>query len=336
MTRLVDGYGRRLDYLRLSITDRCNLRCYYCMPEAGVAPRPHADILTYEELLRVARAGVALGIRHIRVTGGEPLVRRDVVGFCGELARQAGGCDLSLTTNGTLLGPLAGDLRRAGVRRVNISLDTLDAARYRDITRRGEFAAAWQGLQAALEAGFDPVKVNVVVVRGANDDEVAGFAALTARLPVHVRFIEAMPLGPVGRLAAGRHVPAAEVRARLEHALGALLPVAPGSRPAGAGPAAVYRLPGSRGTVGFIPALSACFCDRCNRLRLTADGRLLSCLCGGPEVALGPVLRGGGTDDEIIAALRSAAAQKPRRHSLGAGDAQEGGASRRTMSRLGG
>lgn len=344
---LVDRFGRRLDYLRLSITDRCNLRCYYCMPEEGMPARPHAEILTYEELLRVARAALAVGVRHVRVTGGEPLLRRDAADFCRRLGRLVDGRDLALTTNGTLLAPLAVGLRRAGVRRVNISLDTLDATRYRAITRRGEWAAAWEGVLAALEAGFDPVKLNVVVMAGKNDDEAAEFAALTLRLPVHVRFIEAMPLGPVGGLAAVRGVPAAAVRERVERALGPLRPVAAGEGPAGAGPARAFTLGTiARGTVGFIPALSQCFCDECNRLRLTADGRLVTCLGGGAEVDLKPVLRGGASgerpraaivDAAIVAALRVAAALKPRRHAMTVGERGPGGiVEGRAMSRMGG
>ena len=312
----------RVDYLRLSVTDRCHLRCVYCMPPQGVPPRRHDEILSYEELLVFAEAAVAAGIGKVRVTGGEPLVRKGLVGFVARLAALEGVTDVSLTTNGILLPQYAADLAGAGLRRVNVSIDSLDARRYGEITRGARLADALAGLDAAFAAGFDPVKVNAVLLHGLEDD-VEGFVALTRRRDVHVRFIEYMPLDR--HTAGGALVPAGLVleRLRRDHEL------EPVEGPFGLGPARYYRVPGARGTIGFIAGVSGHFCDRCNRLRLTADGRLKTCLFSSSEreIDVRPLL---DRPDALAAAIAGAVAGKSFDRTSESPDA------RRAMSQIGG
>ena len=308
---LIDAYGRRIDYLRLSVTDRCNLRCTYCMPPAGVPKLHHGDVLGYEELLRVARAAVGLGIRKIRVTGGEPLVRRGLVGFLARLAALPGLRELVLTTNGLLLEELALPLRQAGVARLNVSLDSLRPETFAAVTRGGDLGRVLAGIEAAGEAGFPPVKINTVVMRGVNDDEVADFAALTLERPWTVRFIEYMPtMRESGweRLA----VSGAEVLARVA----ARWPLLPEDAPEMAGPARNFRITGARGAIGIITPVSGHFCGGCNRVRVTAAGLARGCLFGdGGGIDLKPWLR--RTDDGALReALRRVITGKPDRHRL--------------------
>jgi cyclic pyranopterin phosphate synthase len=311
---LRDPLGRRIDYLRISITDRCNLRCAYCMPAEGIELRPHDEILRFEEIERLARVAAGLGFKHFRVTGGEPLARRGAPSFVARLAGQLRGLDLALTTNGTLLAPVAAELARGGLGRVNISLDTLDAGKFARLARRDLWPQAWAGVGAAMAAGLDPVKINVVVVRGHNDDEILDFARLTLERPLHVRFIELMPLGE-GCGAGGGPVPSDEILARLAVA-GELLPLAGGEAPAGAGPAEAYRWRGGAGSVGVIAALSHKFCGHCNRLRLTADGRLEPCLGSEASVDLRGPMRAGAGDAALAELFRAAAAIKPACHHM--------------------
>ena len=259
-----------IDYLRMSITDRCNLRCVYCMPAEGVKSLPHEEILSYEELELFARAAHLAGIRRVRLTGGEPLVRKGALGFIRGLAAIDPGLKLSLTTNGVLLARYAAGLKEAGLRRVNISLDTLDPEAYRRITRVGRLHEALAGLRAAIDVGLEPVKVNVVVLKGLNDDPVP-FARLSRDLPVHVRFIEFMPYFEERDK---WYVPTDVIRERLA-SLGRLEDV---ESPEGWGPASYCRLPGAAGTLGFISPVSCHFCPSCNRLRLTSDGHMRTCL----------------------------------------------------------
>ena len=326
-----DAHGRKLDYLRISITDRCNLRCAYCMPADGVPRLPHAAVLRYEEIRRLVGLARDLGFAHFRVTGGEPLVRRGAVAFLADLARDLAGRDLALTTNGTLLAPIARRLRAASLRRVNISLDTLRPGRFAQLTRRDDWAAAWAGVEAALAAGFAPVKLNVVVVAGFNDDEVLDFARLTHKRPLHVRFIELMPLGE-GCALPGGLVGADEILAELA-AAGSLVRPGPAAGPGGAGPAEVYRWGDGVGTVGVIPALSNCFCGDCNRLRLTATGQLEPCLAAERAIDLRGPLRAGAGDGVLKDLFRLAAAIKPAGHTMPEGTAP---GKRRRMSRIGG
>jgi GTP 3',8-cyclase len=270
----------RVDYLRLSITDRCNLRCQYCMPPAGVPSRAHEEILSFEELAAFARVAAGCGISKVRITGGEPLVRRGCADLVAMLARTSDIEDISLTTNGTLLARFAEELREAGLHRVNISLDSLDERRFAEITRGGRLGDALAGLDAAFAAGFSPVKVNTLLLEGI-EDELPALVDLTREREVHVRFIEFMPLDR--RLGeSGRLVPAAQVLQRLRE----LYELAPHEGPLGHGPAQYWQVAGALGTIGFIAGVSEHFCESCNRLRLTADGRLRTCLFSGEETSV--------------------------------------------------
>jgi GTP 3',8-cyclase len=293
-----DKVQGRVDYLRLSITDRCNLRCLYCMPPEGVPAKGHDEILTYEELSGFARVAATCGISKVRITGGEPLVRFGCTDFVAMLARTSGIEDISLTTNGVLLPKFAEALREAGLHRVNISLDSLDEARFAEITRGGRLDDALAGLDAAFAVGFAPVKVNTLLLEGI-EDELAGFVDLTREREVHVRFIEFMPLDR--RLGGGgRLVPAPQVLQRLRE----LYDLVPHEGPFGHGPAQYWQVPGALGTIGFIAGVSEHFCESCNRLRLTADGRLRTCLFSGDETAIRPLIaRPGELREAILAAV---------------------------------
>ena len=320
-----DSFGRTIDYLRVSVTDNCNLRCVYCMPATGVERRTHDEILRFEELERILRVAVDLGIRRIRVTGGEPLVRRGIVDFLARVAHLPGTEEVTLTTNGVLLDELAEPIRAAGVRRLNVSLDTLRPERFRELTRGGSLGRVLRGVAAAEAAGFDPLKLNVVLLRE-NLEEVEQFAALTRERALHVRFIELMPLGEGSCYAGGHFVPATEARRRLEERFELEPALVQGS-----GPAVSWRVRGGRGTVGFIAALTEHFCDRCNRLRLSADGRLSPCLASDQAVSLRDALRGGATDRELVRLLHLAVRAKPQEHRMESGQGKG-----RRMSQLGG
>jgi len=320
---LVDAFGRTIDYLRVSVTDRCNLRCEYCMPEEGVPRLAHGDILTYEEMEAFLRVAVAEGVRHVRLTGGEPLARHDVVSLVEKLAAIPDLEDLSLTTNGILLPGLGKALRAAGLKRVNLGISSLDPGTYRSITRGGELQGALRGLETAVEL-FSPVKVNVVVMRGISDDPAA-FLDLTRRYPVEVRFIEYMPIGPKDSHSA--YVPIGEVLKRLE----ALGPFEAVGEPVGNGPANQRRrLPGAPGSFAMITPVSEHFCAACSRLRLTSDGHLRLCLLVRGEVDVKPALRPVPDSDRIRAVLHQAVAAKPAGIALGT-DVQGRG-----MSQIGG
>ena len=311
---LIDRCQRRLNYLRISVTDRCNLRCAYCLPSEEIPRLRHADVLRYEEILRVARVAAGLGITKVRVTGGEPLVRRGVVEFLAELARIPGISDLSLTTNGLRLPEFAGPLKAAGVSRINISMDTLHPGRYREITGVDAFAQAWEGIRAAQAHGFHPIKLNVVAMRGVNDDELPALARLSLEAPLHVRFIEFMPIGRSRFAGAPLLYP--EIKERIG-AVGRLLPVDGSPMD---GPALRYRFEGAPGEVGFIPAISHHFCSRCNRLRLTADGRLRPCLLSDRHEDVKGPLRSGATDADIAEIFFRATHHKPTDHNLAVGE----------------
>jgi cyclic pyranopterin phosphate synthase len=337
-----DTHGRRIDYLRISLTDRCNLRCLYCMPEEGVKWKPHDEVLTYEEIEHFTRIAAEEGISKVRLTGGEPLVRHGVPALVRKLLALPGLDSVALTTNGVLLPKYAEKLRDAGLSRVNISLDSLDPEVYTNITRGGDLSAALAGLEAGFEAGFDPIKLNVVVVRSLNQD-LLGFAKMTLDRPLHVRFIEYMPVGGAEE-GAGCHgesggwtredtVPSDEVIARitaegLDAGVGELLPVARTDAPGGWGPARYYRFAEALGTVGVISPLSHHFCGECNRLRLTADGLLRPCLFSDNELDARMVLR-EGTDEQIRQVIRQALHDKPEGHHDQVG-------TKRRMSQIGG
>lgn len=310
---LLDTHGRRVNYLRLSVTDRCNLRCRYCMPAEGMIQVGHDDILSYEELLRVARAAVAIGVEKIRVTGGEPLVRRGIVDFLRQLAALPGLQRLVLTTNGVLLPEMALQLRDAGVESLNISLDSLRPETFRTITRGGDLRRVLDGIAAAESAGFRFIKINVVVMRGVNDDELEEFAALTLDRPWRVRFIEYMPTLSEPDWSANA-MPGAEILARLSRRF-ALSDEAAEHL---AGPARYQRIAGAAGLVGVITPVSCHFCNECNRIRVTSRGVAKSCLFDRGTVDLRPLVA-EGDDLGLQEALRRTVAEKPDRHQLGEG-----------------
>ena len=300
-----DRLGRTIDYIRVSVTDRCNLRCRYCMPEEGVPLLQHDDILRFEEIAAFLRVAAEEGIVHVRLTGGEPLRRPGIVNLVRMLMEIPGLEDVTMTTNGTLLPQFAGDLRTAGLQRINIGLPSLEPATYAALTRLGSLDQALAGVQAALDAGFDPVKLNVVVLRGVNDN-LAPYVELTRRWPVAVRFIEYMSIGPLGE----DHylVPAAELRTMLE----ALAPLEPAGKPAGNGPAREYwRVPGSPGSLAVIAPMTEHFCPECNRLRLVADGHLRMCLFGAEEIDIRPALRPSVDEQALRGLLARAMQEKP-------------------------
>jgi cyclic pyranopterin phosphate synthase len=382
---LIDSYNRIIDYLRISVTDRCNFRCVYCMPEAGAPIAPKAEILTFEEIERLARIAVDLGMTRIRLTGGEPLVRKDIALLVEKIGSLPGLQDLSLTTNGLLLDRHAAAFARAGLNRVNISLDTLRPERFTRIARRGSLEQVFAGIDAALDAGLHPIKLNCVVMRGWNDDEVVALARLSLEQPFDIRFIELMPInwskgddsrdtaalsafftntaipeqrigsnvqlfanteratfrktfrlnethGFVGQLDGAQlrraFVSSQETRQRIENALGPMEPAEVMTN----GPARSFRLPGARGTVGFISQITNDLCPRCNRLRLTADGQLRPCLMADGEVDLRTPLRAGASDAEIADLFRLTVLHKPKEHRIEDGLSPTG----RNMSQIGG
>jgi cyclic pyranopterin phosphate synthase len=327
---LNDSYNRRIDYLRLSVTDRCNLSCVYCKPETcGFVP--HGEILRYEEMLRFVTLAATLGITRVRVTGGEPLVRRGIVDFLAQLRLVPGLEDVSLTTNGVLLGEMANDLAlHAGRPRLNISLDTLNAEKFQRITKHDAWNKVWTAIARAEELGFFPLKLNVVPVKGLNDDEIADFARLTLTRKLHVRFIEFMPIGASDRWSREACVTSADVRSAIEREVGPLVPF---DAPPSAGPATLFQLPGAQGVIGLISPITRHFCDSCRRLRLTADGRIRPCLLSDTEVDIKTALRSGCSDEELGRLIQQALAIKPERHHIG--DAKTIRFNR-TMSKIGG
>jgi len=312
MTGLSDSFQRPIDYLRISVTDRCNLRCVYCMPTEGIDLLAHEDILSYEEIYRVATAAAELGINKVRITGGEPLVRIGLSSLVGMLAQIEAIDDIALTTNGILLARYADELKAAGLRRVNISLDTLKPDKFRLITRGGDLDDVLEGIEAANTAGLNPIKINAVVMAGSNDDELLDFARKTVDEGWHVRFIEHMPFN--SEMASSSFVSVNEVRERLA-SLGELEPCTF----KGNGPAKYYRLPQAKGTIGFITPISEHFCFHCNRLRLTADGRLRPCLLSEQEIDLRQPLRQGISAEELKKLIKKAVDSKPRKHRLAEG-----------------
>lgn len=307
-----DTFGRRINYLRISLTDRCNFRCVYCMPALGMQFLPRPELLTSDELLRVVRAAAAAGFQKIRLTGGEPTLRPDLVEIVGAIKATPGIEHVALTTNALRLGKLAQPLKDAGLDRVNVSIDTLDPQRFRQITRGGKLELVWEGIAAADQVGLHPIKLNAVVVRGLNDHEVPQLAALTLTYPWEMRFIEVMPLTGVADVAEDGVVKSEELIAQLTAIHGPLedLGLAPSDS------ARRYRIAGARGKLGFISAVSDPFCASCNRMRLTADGRLHLCLLRDDEVDLRAALRGGASQQQIEQIVRHAVALKPWGHGL--------------------
>ncbi len=311
---LQDKYGRQITYLRISVTDRCNFRCVYCMPVDGIPWQSHAAIMHYEEIVEVARVAASQGVSEVRLTGGEPLVRQDLPELVRLISAVHGIQDISMTTNGILLDKLAAPLAQAGLKRVNISLDTLDPEKYTRITRGGSLIRFWDGLHAAEMAGLNPIKLNVVAMRGVNDDELVDLARLSLEHDWQVRFIEIMPIRNQESWGSGFPSPES-VYLSIQEMLKIFEPygLQPVEHAVGSGPAREYRLQGAAGTIGFISPLGERFCDCCNRLRLTADGFLRPCLLKDIEIPVLPALRAG---EPILPLLMKAVELKPTRHEL--------------------
>ena len=317
---MIDRSGRDITYLRISVTDKCNLRCRYCMPAEGVCKKEHKDMLTEDELITAVEAAAALGIRKVRITGGEPLVKKNILSICRRTAAVPGIEEVCLTTNGTALPRLAEALREAGVHRLNLSLDTLDPEKFAYMTRTGKLEDFFAGLEAALKAGFDKIKINAVLIGGFNDDEIPALAELTLRYPVDVRFIELMPMYDGGDFGPEAYIPCQTVLAKL-----------PGAVPveSDGGVARLYRLPNAKGNIGLISPVSAHFCGSCNRIRLTADGKLKPCLHACEEISI------KGLDfDSMKAVLEQAIWNKPVWH--GDLDALHRSNAGRNMNEIGG
>jgi len=309
--QLKDRFSRNVNYLRISVTDRCNLRCRYCAPSL---PKPLMSdrLLTLAEMQRLVRISVHLGIRKVRLTGGEPLCRKDLAPLIKVIAAMPLVEDISLTSNGTLLAQKAGLLRDAGLNRINISLDTLDRAKFRELTGANQFEAVWRGIKSAVQMGIGPIKLNMVVMKGVNDDELEAMAELSMRYPFHVRFIEYMPIGTDPQEAGNRFLPVSEIRRRL----GRMAPLLQVQRGRGDGPAQRYRFAGAPGEIGLIGSMSAHFCDACNRLRLTADGRLRACLLAEETIDVRTPMRNGASDRNLAALMQQAVRHKKEKHRM--------------------
>jgi len=327
-TQLTDQFSRPITYLRISVTDKCNLRCVYCMPEAGLPWLPKSNILSYEEIVAIVAAGAKVGLRSIRLTGGEPLIRRDLATLVQQIA-DFGIEDIALSTNALLLAEQIDDLVRAGLKRVNVSLDTLREDRFFAIARRPGLNKVLAGIRSAVDAGLHPVKINCVAMRGQNDDELESFARLTIDEPIFVRFIEVMPVHENAALQNDAYISSDEILDRLTR----IQDLSPAIGPPGNGPARYFAFPGAQGAIGVISPLSHDYCERCNRVRLTADGRLRMCLFGDQHVDIRTPLRAGASQSELIQLLQGAMAIKPERHHLRLG---EPAARMRAFSEIGG
>ena len=326
---LFDPYKRRINYLRISVTDRCNLRCRYCMPEEGIPLISHGEVLSYEEILRIVRVFAKEGISKIRLTGGEPLIRKGIVDFISRLSQIEEIKDLSLTTNGLLLKELAPVLKQAGLKRINVSLDSLRKDRFFQITRKDDFERVWSGIEEALRVDLSPIKINMVAIKGLNDDEIESFARLTLRYPLTVRYIEYMPSGNGEPWKETDLLTIPQIKDRLER-LGPIVPVPSDDWD---GPARRFRINGALGEIGFIGAVSSHFCSDCNRLRLTPDGKIRTFLFSDEEIDVKEILRRGGSDLELKERLLIALKAKPERHHI---DSHQFKKCQRNMSAIGG
>ncbi len=309
---LIDRFGRNIDYLRISVTDRCNLRCIYCMPEEGILPKDPSEILSFEEIERLVRIFVSLGINKVRLTGGEPLIRKNIISLVSKLSVIKGILDLSMTTNGILLSKFARQLNQAGLNRINISLDTLRKERFKSITRLGEIGEVFSGIEEALRVGLIPVKINVVMMSDFNEDEIGDFVVLSKTLPLHIRFIEFMPVGI-------NHIGKRDFFLSMEEVKRKVLKsgeILPENGILKNGPSENYRIRGALGTIGFISAISSRFCSFCNRVRLSADGRILPCLDGSFSIDIKSALRSGSSDEAIKELIKSSILLKPESHNM--------------------
>ena len=326
---LTDSYKRRINYLRLSVTDRCNLRCRYCLPESGVQKIPHEDILSYEEILVILKAAASLGMDKVRLTGGEPLVRRGLTDFIRKITGIDGLSDIRLTTNGVVLAEMVDELVKNGVRRVNVSLDSLKPETFKQITGRDYFSRVWSGLEKAVESELERVKVNCVLIRGVNDGEIEDFIRMSDEMNIDVRFIEFMPIGRQELWNMDRVITAEEIKKRIAH-LGKLTPVLTDAKD---GPARVFRFENSNARIGFISAITEHFCDNCNRLRITADGKLRLCLLHGDEIDIKTQVRRGASEEELRSVFIEAVRRKPGGHDL---DKKKDSDDQRSMNLIGG
>ncbi len=307
-----DKYSREIDYLRISVTDRCNLRCKYCMPEKGIDMVSHKDVLSLEEIARIVQASTLVGVRKIRLTGGEPLIRKGISQLIAKINSMPEIDDLALTTNGITFAEQAEKLKQAGLKRVNFSLDSLRKDRFKFITREGDLDKVLESIEAAIKLDLKPVKINTVLIRDFNDDEIVQFANLTMEKSLHIRFIELMPIGTSQTWASGRFIPAQEVKDIIEIKLGRLDKI---QKPKGNGPAQYYQFKGAIGTIGFISAISEHFCSKCNRLRLTSTGGLRPCLYSDDEVDIRTALRCGASLKKLSEIIASSVQHKPKKHS---------------------
>ncbi|MGI5879890.1 MAG: GTP 3',8-cyclase MoaA [Syntrophomonadaceae bacterium] len=326
---MIDAFGRDINYLRISITDRCNLRCKYCMPETGVKNLGHGTILKLEDFARLVKVGTQVGIRKVRITGGEPLVRKNVVKLVADIAELDKIDDIAITTNGVLYADMAEDLKRAGLNRINFSLDTLDRSKFNFISRRDNLAQVKKAIFKALELDMHPVKINTVLIKGFNDDEIMDFIALSRDYPLHIRFIEFMPVGDLLFWDKDKMMSSQQIKEIIEteNQLISIKSIK------GNGPAKYYQVAGGKGTVGFISPMSNHFCSECNRLRMTADGKLRGCLYAKQEIDLKAALARGANDEELRDLFRQAIDKKPERHHFDEGWGEE---NRRKMFQIGG
>lgn len=324
----LDAYGRRMSYLRISLTDRCNFRCVYCMPATGMIFQPREELLTDEELLRAVGLAAKIGFTKLRLTGGEPTIRPHLTELIREMKRFPGIQEISMTTNALLLSRKAAEYKAAGLDRINVSLDTLDPVKFKLMTRGGRLDLVWAGLEAADEVGLTPIKINAVVIKDQNEHEVADLARLTLDRDWQVRFLEMMPMEGVGAVYDESLVTSQQTQDRLESVFGPLEPI---NAPAG-DPARVWKIAGAKGTIGFISPITEPFCSDCNRVRLTADGKLRLCLLRNDEVDLRDKMRAGATDDELERELLGGIWRKPWGHGIAEGDRNIG----RGMSQIGG
>jgi len=328
MEQTKDTFGRIIDYLRISVTDRCNLRCVYCMPHQGIKPTDSRNLLTYQEIARVSRVAARLGVGKVRITGGEPLTRYNLPSLIESLSEIEGISDISLTTNGIFLKRYARSLARAGLKRINVSLDSLQPERYTKITREGKIHDVLEGIFESERAGLLPIKINMVPMKGINDDEIEDFALLTLNTSFHVRFIEFMPIGAKDLWNRDRHISSDEIKGRVSK-IGHLVPV----KMRKSGPARYFRFEGASGVIGFISPVTHHFCDSCNRLRLTCEGKIRPCLFSETEIDLRSAFCSVSPDKEIERLLRLAVQIKPEKHSIHSGDHFD---NLKPMSKIGG
>jgi cyclic pyranopterin phosphate synthase len=305
----IDAFGRKINYLRISVTDRCNLRCVYCMPEEGIKLFPHSEILTYEEIIKIVKASRKIGIDKIRITGGEPLIRKNLPYLIEKINEIVGINDLAITTNGILLWKLLPQLKKAGLKRVNISLDSLKKDRFYKITKQDALDDVIKSIEKCLEESIMPIKINMVVIKGINHDEIIDFAKITRNKPIIVRFIEYMPWGNLNKWDKERIINANEIKSIIEKEFGKIIPVSTSST----GPAVNYHINGFKGYIGFITPLSEHFCGNCNRIRLTADGKLRLCLFSQNEIDIKTKIRSGASIEELSQFIIDAIYKKPEK-----------------------